>query len=308
MAWYYVLLIVLAVIVVLLLLVCFAVIPMFLVRYMSYPKRYTRKESHENEKQHGLLVGEEQLSRTPFTCKMEDGYIIHGDISLNGDSKKFVILCHGYSVNRECSLKYAMMFYRLGYSIVLYDHRSHGDNLHKDVTMGYKEAHDLHEIISYVKRNYGEDIFLGLQGESMGAATILQLVQYHDSIGFLAEDCGYSSIRKLFAYLIRHQMHLSPIFLPMCDWYMKLFHGYHMKEASPLTYIQGCTIPLFVAHGESDTFIPKEHSEDIFQAFSGYKVKHLFPGAEHACSAQSDPVRYEQVLSDFVRKVESMHE
>ncbi len=308
MAWYYILLIVLAVILGLALLVCFVIIPMFLVRYMSYPKRYTREESHKAEKEHGLLEGEEALERKPFSLKMEDGYEIHGDISLNGDGKKFVILCHGYSVNRECSLKYAMMFYRLGYSIVLYDHRSHGDNIHKDVTMGYKEAHDLHEIIAYIRKNYGEDIFLGLQGESMGAATILQVVQYQDNIDFLAEDCGYSSIRKLFGYLIRHQMHLSPFFLPMCDFYMKLFHGYHMKEASPITYIKGCEIPLFVAHGEGDAFIPNDHSEDIYQAFSGYKVKYLFPGAEHACSAQSDPVRYEEVLSEFVRKVESMHE
>ena len=304
MAWYYILLIVLASLLLLVLLIFYVAIPLYLVQYMSYPKRWNRDETHKNDLDDGLLDGEEQLERKPLELKMSDGYLLHGDISLQGDKKKFVILCHGYSANRECELKYALMFYSLGYSIVLYDHRSHGDNVRKDVTMGYKEAKDLHEVICWLKREYGEDIFLGLQGESMGAATVLQVVQYHDKIDFICEDCGYGDVSKLFNYLIRHMMHLSPFFVPMCDFYMKLLHGYHMKEASPLTYIKGSKIPLLVIHGECDTFIPKEHAEDIYKAFEGYKEIHFIPNAEHAASLKTDRVEYRKILTDFVKKVE----
>lgn len=304
MAWYYILLIVIASLAVLLLLIFFVFIPIFLVQYMAYPKRWSREESHKTDYDNGLLQGEEKLERTPFTLKMSDGYLIHGDISLNEDKKKFVILCHGYSVNREAELKYALLFYSLGYSIVIYDHRSHGDNKHKDVTMGYKEAKDLHEIICYIKEKYGEDIFLGLQGESMGAATVLQVVQYKDKIDFICEDCAYSDINKLFSYLIRHMMHLSPFFIPMCDFYMRLFHGYHMKDASPLTYVKGCKIPLLITHGESDTFIPCGHADDIYQAFSGYKEIHKFPNTEHAESLKDNRDEYRKIVTDFVRRVE----
>lgn len=305
MEWYFILAIVVGALLVFFLFVFYFLIPFGLVQYMSYPKRWNRKESHIEDEKKNLLIGEEKLKREPFEVKMSDGYLIHGDISLQGNEKKFVILCHGYSVNRESAIKYAVLFYSLGYSVVVYDHRSHGDNVHKDVTMGYKESKDLHEIILWLKAKYGEDIFLGLHGESMGSATILQAVKYNDKIDFICEDCGYSDLRKLFIYLVRHMTHLSPFFIPMCDVYMKLFHRYHMKDASPIGYIKGCTIPLLVIHGEKDTFIPNDHSEDIYQAFSGYKEKHIFPGAEHAESLLSDREKYKQILETFVHKIEN---
>lgn len=305
MEWYFILIIVVAALLVFFFLIFYFAIPFGLVQYMSYPKRWNRKESHLEDEKKNLLIGEEKLKREPIEVKMSDGYLIHGDISLQGDEKKFVILCHGYSVNRESAIKYAVLFYSLGYSVVVYDHRSHGDNVHKDVTMGYKESKDLHEIILWLKAKYGDDILLGLHGESMGSATILQAVKYNDKIDFICEDCGYSDLRKLFIYLVRHMTHLSPFFIPMCDVYMKLFHRYHMKDASPIEYIKGCTIPLLVIHGENDTFIPNDHSEDIYQAFDGYKEKHIFPGAEHAESLLSNREQYMQILENFVHKIES---
>ena len=43
----------------------------------------------ERNKKHGFLEGTECYGREETTFEMEDGYIIHGDISIN-DPKKFV--------------------------------------------------------------------------------------------------------------------------------------------------------------------------------------------------------------------------
>ena len=44
-------------------------------------------------------------------------------------------------------------------------------------------------------------------------------------------------------------------------------------------------------------------SEEIFKANEKYVTLHTFKGAGHGMSYLKDPVRYEGVIDDFLRKV-----
>ena len=81
---------------------------------MCMPRHYkTREEKDKELDECGHRDGFDEYKRVPIEFKMSDGYIIHGDYSLN-DPNKFVICMHGHTSLRDASMKYSYAFYRLG--------------------------------------------------------------------------------------------------------------------------------------------------------------------------------------------------
>lgn len=119
---------------------------------------------------------ETKWQRTPFVLHCA-GADISGEYMMNpadsGTPRKVAIICHGHTVNRYSDLKYADIFYRAGFSTVIFDERYFGESTGDFCTLGQNEARDVAAIIAYVKQIFGQDCVIGLHGESMGAATAL---------------------------------------------------------------------------------------------------------------------------------------
>lgn len=302
MEWYWILLIVVGSILVLFILFTL-IVSLGLVHYVCRPKFYPRDMAHKYDVEKGILPKIDLLERKDVIIKMSDGYEIHGDISHIGDGKKFVIFCHGYSWNREGQLKYAQHYAEMGYSVLLYDHRGHGDNKRRAVTMGYLEHRDLHEIIAWLRKEEGEDIEIGVMGESMGAATVVLEMEYDDNLAFVHADCPYSSLYELFGYLIK-RMHLPSYLLKTSSLFMKMLHGYWFTDVQPKMNVIKSKTPLLLITGENDTFIPPIESQLIYDnKKEGYREIHTFPNAEHARSYETDTPRYVKIMEDFLENI-----
>ena len=63
-------------------------------------------------------------------------------------------------------------------------------------------------------------------------------------------------------------------------------------------------IPICFIHGEADDFIKPFNSVDMWKKTKGYAELHLFPGAAHARSLYTDPVKYRKIVTEFVRRIE----
>lgn len=305
MAWYWILCIVLASLIVLILLLSLGVC-LGLVRFLSHPHLYSRAETKKYDEDKGILKYIDLLKREDVEIKMSDGYIIHGDISYIGNRKKFVICAHGYTVNRENQLKYAQEYARLGYSVLLYDHRGEGDNKRVPITMGYLEQRDLHEIIQWLYQREGSDIEIGIHGESMGAATVLLVLKYNDPLKFAVADCPYSSLNDLFPYQMKC-MHVPSILLKPSSALLKMIHGYSFDMISPADNASESKVPLMLITGDHDGFIPPEESQIIYDHKKcGYKELHFVKDADHAMAYTTDPVKYAEYLKEFLAKVENL--
>jgi Dipeptidyl aminopeptidases/acylaminoacyl-peptidases len=274
-----------------------------MVHKLSYPIRYETKYTHDIDLNKGLLEGINILKREKFELKMRDSYLIHGDISLldNKNNKKWMIITHGYTWTREGSLKYAKIFYKLGYNILIYDNRSHGENRHDDVTMGYKEAKDLDEIITYVIKKYGDDVDIGLHGESLGAAITLMSLKYkRKNVKFVVADSSYSSLKDL----VRYQLtlyHLPRLIMPTCSLLLKIFHGYFLKDVDVVKDVKDCSLPVLLIHGDNDTFIPKDEAMKLHQAIKNSELR-LYEGCDHTQSVIKHNDEYSQMISDFLSR------
>ncbi|KIO94890.1 hydrolase of the alpha/beta superfamily [Levilactobacillus brevis] len=62
-------------------------------------------------------------------------------------------------------------------------------------------------------------------------------------------------------------------------------------------------IPLLLIHGAKDTTVPVENLDILYQAAAGPKQKYCDPNAEHIATRDADPVKYDQLVADFLSTV-----
>lgn len=278
-----------------------------------HPVRYRAEETAAQDRANGFGAAidayERDWKRRPFTLE-RDGAVIAGEIIENPAAKnKAVIVCHGHTVNRIAALKYADIFYRAGYSLLIYDERYFGESTGDFCTLGQKESEDLAALYAFAKSQFGEESAIGLHGESMGAATALLSLR---SIrpAFVVADCPFADSEQLFSQWIRGNLHIPPgLVLPIFERMARRRYGYLVKETSPLAAVRESEVPICFMHGRADSLIPCGHSEALYAACRNEKSElHLFDGAEHAQSIVSDPAGYEKILLAFLNKVQSKTE
>ncbi len=285
------------------LVIAYFLMSFLLARFLTHPKRFKKDFTHKVDVDKGLIPADmSYLKREPVSIKMSDGSYINGDFSQNGDNKKIVIIAHGYTWDREGSLKYAQFFFKHGFSILVYDERGHGENKTKFTTMGFNESKDVIDIVKYCHQRFGGDAVVGLHGESMGAASVLQSLKYHPNVSFVIEDCGYSSLRKLLIHKMK-QTHIPTFFIHGANLMLKVFYKFSMEDVIPMNALKESDVPLLIIHGKNDDFVPPDEGEEIYETRKQNSDFHLIDGAKHAESYQVNPQAYEEICMSFINHI-----
>ena len=197
-----------------------------LAHYVVYPQTVTYEVAHATEEKAGFLKDYDSLPKQAYDVISFDGYIIHGEYipaAENPGKGRFVILTHGYSYDRLGSVKYMHIFRDMGFNCIEYDLRGHGENEKTIVTMGIKEARDLIAVIDRVHADFGEDIILGLHGESMGSGTEINALQYRPKVDFIVNDCGYGELMSTLVGQVQQQFHMPPFLVSTAAAACRLF-------------------------------------------------------------------------------------
>ena len=300
MPWYFIVLIALVASVIISVLIS---LPLYLAIMTTHPKCESREMVSANWEKERFTTEYDKSQRIDITFQMNDGYIIHGDYMLYPGSKKFVVCCHGYLVNREAELEYGLIFYRLGYNIVLYDERRHGDNEKTLSTMGYLETLDLNQIIDQLKAKFGSDISIGLHGVSMGANVAMQINRYRDDIKFIIEDCGYISFVNILKGQIDHGHLPGVIFCPLASFTCKLLYGFSFKKTSIDDIIEKIKTPVLIIHGDIDEAVPVKDAYTLNERLKS-KHKMVIYHSLHANSLTDYKEDYIKEIKAFLEEVD----
>lgn len=170
----------------------------FLARAVIFPDGLRLAKEIEWEKENGLWDDFETYSKEVYTVQGFENYTLHTElVKAEPKSNKYVILTHGFRSNRYGSAKYVKAYRSLGYNCIIYDTRGHGENVKTAVTLGNTEAKDLLCLIEDSYARYGEDIYLGLHGESMGSSTSLSVLALTQNVRFVVADCGFTNLYAL---------------------------------------------------------------------------------------------------------------
>lgn len=257
----------------------------------------------------------DSASKEDITLKSLDDINLTSTLIMNENpTNKFIILVHGVSICYVGSLKYFDIFYKNGFNILIVNQRRHGKSEGKYSTYGFYEKYDLNIWIEYLKSRFGNDIILGLHGESMGAGTVMETIPLNDSIKFVIEDCGYSNFYKLIGFQITHKYKnriIRKILRPsliFANFFMKTKAKFSMKKIVPIDIVASTSLPMMFIHGKEDYFVPWYMAVDLYNSKTkGYKELYLVEGAEHAKALEVNKILYEKKIMAFIEKALSLY-
>lgn len=282
--------------------VIFSLIMAIIVTHFTvHPKIISREEIMNKNAERGFLVGTESMERIPVDFKMKDNYLIHGDFSKN-TLNHIVICCHGHVNNREGCMKYARIFYKLGFSVLLFDQRGQGVNEKNPVTMGKKEAEDLFEIYNQIKIKY-PDHSIGIFGFSMGASTALIFSKYTQNVDFLIADCPYSSLYREFCETaLSHKLipYLAALFTNI---FIKIGYHFSFKDVRPMVDIKENKVPVLLIHGAKDDIVNVKNQKVLLDNMNCYHENYIFEEAKHDNCVNVDGIRYENIVKTFLYNI-----
>ena len=231
-----------------------------------------------------------------------DGLKLVGEYIPCENARGTVIMFHGWNASPTSDFGAGLPYYQsFGLNILLVHQRAQGKSEGKYMTFGIKERRDVHSWVAWHRERFGETPIV-LVGLSMGAATVMMACgeDLPECVKGVIADCGFTSPYEIICSVLR-TVHLPT--RPLADmvgWYTKWLADFGLKEYSTLTAMKKMKLPLFLAHGQADTFVPCHMSQSAYDACA-CEDKHFLcvPEATHGMSFIVQPTEYQTALRDF---------
>jgi pimeloyl-ACP methyl ester carboxylesterase len=195
-----------------------------------------------------------------------------------------VVYLHGVGDNRSSGLGVAVHFTALGFDVLAYDSRAHGESDGAACTYGYYEKKDLSRAIDQL--GGGPVLTIGV---SLGAAVALQAAAEDPRIALVVGIAPFSDLRTVAA-------ERAPFFATRAN-IAKAFElaeteaAFHADDVNPAAAARRIAAPVLLIHGADDHETPPAHSERIHAALAGPKKLVLVPGAGHNDALTADTWR-----------------
>ena len=271
----------------------------FALRIRRRPLAEVRKWQEE----HYDLSWYDGWEKENYTVPSFDDYILHVQRLVNpAETGRYVLISHGYSDNRFGALKYAKMYLDLGFHVIVYDLRGHGENEKTFCTYSIREGKDLDVLIRDSRTRYPDVSVFGIHGESLGAAASVSCLQYGPQVDFAVSDCAFSEILSVMKGVMRAAGHSEKL-VEAASIFDKIWYGYMPDEMRPIDALKENKIPMLFLHGEQDKLVVPEHSEKLSRETQGYRELYLIPGAGHAESVIIAPDLYRQHVESFLENI-----
>jgi hypothetical protein len=262
---------------------------------------YTKNYTFENDSFDKDWIN--NVEKEEFYIESWRGNKIHC-IFIDQGTDKTIVFGHGVTWSLWGDVKYAKQFYDRGYNLMMYDHPCHGKSSGKFVSMSFFESYEMKDVVNWVRNKKGKNHKIGLHGESMGAATVLQYGALDEKIEFIIADCPFSDLKELLKFRLKEDFKMPsfPI-LNLSEWYITTKYGFDFKEASPINSAEKIKAPTLLIHGLKDDYIPYQMSEELNRNIPNNEL-FLMPNAPHAGSYNENPEKYREIVSDFLNTIE----
>lgn len=262
------------------------------------------KSTFDNERLN-LLNKDEVIIASKFGYKLSGTYIKN-----SMDTNNTVIIVHGILGSRWEAMKYADIYLDLGFNVLIYDSRYHGESGGTDVSLGYFEKYDLDNCVQWVKKANPGGV-IGIHGESLGAATALlhsNINEDKKNVKFYVVDCPYSDLPELFKDKLSSEIkvnnkivsNIMVFYSSVVAWYKS---GFSLYSISPIKAIKNVETPIMFIHGADDDLIPPTMSMDLYRAKNGAKALYIAPNSGHAMSYLNNKKEYTEKVTQFLEKV-----
>ncbi|NMO97372.1 alpha/beta hydrolase [Paenibacillus lemnae] len=247
----------------------------------------------------------EALVKKEVVLTSSDGLKLSGAaIERDPESKRWMIIVHGYTASRAVSAQFIDMFTEEGCNVLLIDQRRHGQSEGRFTTYGYYEKYDVQCWVNWLVEQHGEDIEIGLHGQSLGGGTVLEYLSIAaPQVKLAIADCAYSDLSDLMKYQITKLNKLPSV--PFFRWVNRRIQkkaGFSFEQVSPIRSVQNSPLPVMFIHGKEDRYVPTRMSIEMYEAKQGPKRLVLIDGAVHANAYHIGPHQYRKEVNSFLQE------
>ena len=266
--------------------------------------------------------------RTKEPLKAESGNDICIKINKVENPKATVLINHGFAEHLGRYDYVSEKLNEAGYNVYRYDLRGHGrSGSEKGHIDSYREfIDDLKEMVEIIKSAGEDDIFM--LGHSMGGLiTFIYGIEFQDilkgqilsgaAVGTLPAAKGYkSTVFKIANTFLKYKMIKNPVSDDICS-VAEVVENYKedplvLEEATMNFYVEFLinaanyasenikmyNYPCLIIHGEEDTIVPKEISENIYNSISSEdKEIKIYDGLYHEILNENER---DIVISDII--------
>lgn len=274
-------------------------------KYEDSPEYDMKREGEEYIREH---------AKKTVRIKSYDGLTLVGHIIEADEAKPrgVFLMLHGYRSSGvgdfSCAAK---MIHDAGFACLIVDERACGYSEGEKIGFGVTERYDAVRWASFAEKRWG-GIPIVVDGVSMGATTALLggEVGYPDSVKAIIADCGYTTPAAICKKTLFDWFGLPPfpVYYGARLW-IRALAGYDIEECDTRDAIRATAkkgIPVLIAHGEDDGFVPYKMGEETYRAalevdpdsVELFSVK----GADHGQSFIVDRDGYTTAIDRLMRK------
>jgi len=247
------------------------------------------------------------IDQTELIIQSEDGLNLHASLIKNKQNSFCVILCHGYSANRNSMAIFARYYYETyGAHICLIDARAHGLSEGNVIGFGYHDRLDIQLWIQSIKDILGTDIPIIMHGVSMGASTLLyaSMDGFDSNIKGIVCDSAFIDLKPIF---IRQMKLIYKIpsfpFIYLVELYMKYWVKIPFDKTNILKQKDKLLTPCLIIHGTLDRFVPYDMAIELNSIYPVYHEFLSVENAKHALSFSVDPKAYKDKVNRFIQQI-----
>lgn len=216
------------------------------------------------------------------------------------------VIVHGYTDNAVRMLMLGHLYnHELRYNVLLPDLRYSGESGGDNFGMGWHDRLDVMRWMDIADDLFGGETQMVVHGISMGAATTMMVSgeRQQPYVKCFVEDCGYTGVWDQFSYQLHEQFGLPDFpLLYIADRLCGLEHGWTFREASALSQVKKCLLPMLFIHGTADDYVPTWMVYELYEAKPFPKDIWLVHGAGHARSYHDHRAEYVWRVRNFVNK------
>ena len=253
----------------------------------AHPKRYTGS----------FRPADFRLKPEAVTLTTADGIKLDGWFIPNKASKKAVIVCHGYPMDKSDVLGLTSFMAR-DFNLLYFDFRATGRSGGFFSSGGARETRDVDAAVKFLEgRGFRDGV--GAYGFSMGAATVL--LSENPAIKARVLDAPYADLGGELNYIFKpFGVWRKPILGLMRVWSF-VFMGVNINAVSPARSAAALATPILLVHGDADKQVPLENSLRIKAAAPAAELW-VIKGAGHGENWYMAGDQYEVRLKAFFRK------
>lgn len=250
-------------------------------------------------------------SQLPFETTMltnSDGTKIETQLYRNPQpTGKVVVLSHGIQQSGEMMLQFFPMYQAMGFDIVTFSYRNHGESSKSFTSFGKYEVSDLKMVMEFAHQQFGEEVQYTIHGISMGSAIMLQYAkQYKENkqYDYLIADCSFADLGQLLN--TRLQIEYPPLsFLPLvstASFISSSIGRGSFSDIAPKNDVKQIEVPILFIHGKNDDYIPIDHAYALYEAKQGKKQLVEMERGKHAESYLYNKEAYETAVKTFYQE------